>query len=108
MLCDRFRAISLTNIFSWFGKGDSRKAQIDMLIDRADGTINVCEMKYYNKPYALTAKDEEDIERKVSTLVEATGTDKSIIVTMITAKGLEKNEYSSCIQKELTLDDLFC
>lgn len=95
------------NIFSWFGKGDSRRAQIDMLIDRADRTINVCEMKYYNKPYALTAKDEEEIERKVSTLLEATGTDKSVIVTMITTKGIEKNEYSSCIQKELTLDDLF-
>ena len=61
----------------------------------------------YNKPYALTAKDEEEIERKVSTLLEATGTDKSVIVTMITTKGIEKNEYSSCIQKELTLDDLF-
>lgn len=96
------------NIFSWFGKGDNRKAQIDMLIDRADMTINVCEMKYYNKPYALTAKDEEDIERKVNTLIEATGTDKSVIVTMITTKGIEKNEHSSCIQKELTLDDLFC
>ena len=95
------------NIFSWFGKGDSRRAQIDMLIDRADRTINVCEMKYYNKPYALTANDEEEIERKVSTLLEATGTDKSVIVTMITTKGIEKNEYSSCIQKELTLDDLF-
>ena len=96
------------NIFSWFGKGDNRKAQIDMLIDRADMTINVCEMKYHNKPYALTAKDEEDIERKVNTLIEATGTDKSVIVTMITTKGIEKNEHSSCIQKELTLDDLFC
>lgn len=97
-----------TNIFSWFGKGENRKAQIDMLIDRADKTINVCEMKCYNKPYALTAKDEEDIERKVNTLIEVTGTDKSVIVTMITTKGIEKNEYSSCIQKELTLDDLFC
>lgn len=79
-----------------------------MLIDRADMTINVCEMKYYNKPYALTAKDEADIEHKVNTLIEVTGTNKSVIVTMITTKGIEKNEYSSCIQKELTLADLFC
>lgn len=96
------------NVFSWFGKGESSSAQIDMLIDRADKTINVCEMKFWNRPYAMTAKDEADIERKVSTFIEATNTDKSIIVTMITTKGVEQNEHSGCIQRELVLDDLFC
>ena len=37
-------------VFSWFSKAKekapkARGAQIDMLIDRADKTINVCEMK---------------------------------------------------------------
>lgn len=96
------------NVFSWFGRGQQRSAQIDMLIDRADRTINVCEMKYYNRPYSMTALDEEDIERKVSALIESTGTDKNVIVTMISAKGIEHNEYSECIQRELKLDDLFC
>ncbi len=97
----------ISNVFSWFGKGDERKAQIDMLIDRADKTINVCEMKFYNLPYAMTSKDEADIERKVSSFIEATKTDKNVIVTMITAKGIEQNEHSSCIQKELTLEQLY-
>ena len=96
------------NAFSWLGKGKDRSAQIDLLIDRADKTINICEMKFYNKPYAMTAKDEDDIERKVSSFIEATHTDKNIIVTMITAKGLERNEHSEGVQKELTLDQLFC
>ena len=96
------------NIFSWFGKGEQRSAQIDMLIDRADNTINICEMKFWKKPYTMTANDEEDIEQKVSTFIETTKTNKNIIVTMITAKGLERNEYSECIQRELILDDLFC
>ena len=96
------------NVYSWSGKGERRSAQIDMLIDRADRTVNICEMKFHSQPYAMTAKDEEDIERKVSSFVEATHTDKNIIVTMITAKGLERNEYSECVQKELVLDQLFC
>lgn len=96
------------NAFSWFGKGESRSAQINLLIDRADRTINVCEMKFHNKPYAMTAKDEDDIERRVAAFIEATKTDKNVIVTLITAKGLERNEHSECIQKELTLDQLFC
>lgn len=95
------------NAFSWLGKGKDRSAQIDLLIDRADKTINICEMKFYNKPYAMTAKDEDDIERKVTSFIEATHTDKNIIVTMITAKGHERNEHSEGIQKELTLDQLF-
>ena len=95
-------------VFSWFGKGERRSAQIDMLIDRADRTVNICEMKFHSTLYAMTAKDEEDIERKVSAFMEATNTDKSIIVTMITAKGLDRNEYSGCVQKELLLDQLFC
>ena len=65
-------------------------------------------MKFWKKPYTMTANDEEDIEQKVSTFIETTKTDKNIIVTMITAKGLERNEHSECIQRELVLDDLFC
>ena len=96
-------------VFSWFSKGkdEQRGAQIDMLIDRADKTINVCEMRFWSSPYAMTAKDESDIERRVSALRRETGTDKQVVVTMITAKGLQRNEHSECVQKELTLEELF-
>ena len=95
------------NVFSWFGKGENRAAQIDLLIDRADNTINICEMKFWSKPYAMTEDDERDIERKISAFTEATSTDKQLIVTMITTKGIEHNEHSETVQRELTLDDLF-
>ena len=95
------------NVFSWFGKGGKHSVQIDLLIDRSDQTINICEMKFYNKPYCMTAQDEEEIERKVSTFIEATETDKNIVITMITAKGLERNEHSEGIQKEVSLEQLF-
>lgn len=97
-----------TNIFSWFGKGSERSAQIDMVIDRADNVVNLCEMKFYNKPYTMTKKDSDNIDRKVATFMDSTQTDKSVIVTLITAKGVEHNEYSECIQKEISLEDLFC
>lgn len=96
-----------TNAYLWVAKGSNRNAQIDLVIDRADRTVNLCEMKFYNKSYTMTAIDEENIERKVSSFIEATGTDKNIIVTLITSKGLTQNEHSGCIQKELSIDDLF-
>lgn len=95
-------------IFSGNGQGEKRSIQIDLLIDRADRTINLCEMKFYAKPYQLAAKDEQDIEDKILTFRGITKTDKNIIVTMITSKGIEHNEHSDVIQKELVLEDLFC
>ena len=65
-------------------------------------------MKFYAKPYQLAAKDEKDIEDKILTFREITKTDKNIIVTIITSKGIEHNEHSDVIQKELVLEDLFC
>ena len=97
-------------VFSWFSKAKekvpkARGAQIDMLIDRADKTINVCEMKFldepsggaerWSTPYSMSAKDEEDIERRVSALRRETGTDKQVIVTLITTKGLVRNRRTS-------------
>ncbi len=89
-------------------QGEKRSVQIDLLIDRADKTINLCEMKFYVKPYQLAAKDEKDIEDKILTFREITKTDKNIIITMITSKGIGHNEHSDVIQKELVLEDLFC
>lgn len=94
-----------TEVLSWFGKGE-RKAQIDMLIDRADDCINLCEMKYYNDVLRLNQKNEDEIRRKVNVFYEETGTRKQIIVTLITAHGLEHNVHSGCVQQELTLDDI--
>lgn len=95
------------NIFSWIGSNGQNVAQIDLLIDRSDNVINLCEMKYSSIPYRMSEKDEISIERKIDAFIQSTHTDKSIIVTMIAAKGLENNEYSGCIQKQLTLSDLF-
>lgn len=96
-----------SEVFSWFGKGEHRSAQIDMLIDRADKTINLCEMKYLSHVYAMTAEDEDDIERRVAALRESTGTEKNVIVTLITTKGLNRNEHLECVQRVVTLEELF-
>ena len=86
----------------------ARGAQIDMLIDRADKTINVCEMKFWSTPYSMSAKDADDIERRVLALMHETGTDKNVIVTLVTTKGLVRNEHSEGVQKVVLLEELFC
>jgi len=96
-----------TNICSWIGEYDGEKAQIDLLIDRKDETINLCEMKFSDKTYPVSKSDYENIQNKVCVLRNATNTKKSIIVTAITPFGIKENQHSDIIQKQIVLDDLF-
>lgn len=93
----------------WTSKRDEGKmgAQIDLLIDRADHTINICEMKFSKSEYEITKSDDENISNKVNAFIEQTKTRKSIMVTMVTSFGLKRNKYSGNVQRVITLEDLF-
>ncbi|MFY9464568.1 MAG: ATP-binding protein [Sediminibacterium sp.] len=83
-------------------------AQIDLLIERNDNTINICEMKFSNEEYTINKNYAEDLERKRDVFVGATKTKKTIFLTMITTYGTVRNAYyNKLIQSELTMDSLF-
>ena len=87
---------------------DSEKgAQIDLLIDRDDGVVNVCEMKFSGKQYALKEADDLSVRNKKTAFRRETGTRKAIHVTYVTTFGLVRNAYANDVQSEVTLDDLF-
>ena len=94
-----------SNVCSWLSKADSG-AQIDLLIDRADQTINLCELKYYRTEYELTKSDEKNINNKIQQFISQTHTKKSVRLAMITSFGIKPNKYSGYIQNSLTLSDL--
>lgn len=97
-----------TNVCSWSGADENgRRAQIDLLLDRNDRVITLCEMKFADEAYALTKKDIESLRHKRAAFRFATGTRRAVHLTMVTAEGLEHNSYRNEIQRELTLDDLF-
>jgi DNA-binding MarR family transcriptional regulator len=93
---------------SWIQKKAKQGAQIDLLIDRDDNVINLCEMKFYAVPFTMDKKCASDIAKKTDAFCESTKTKKSIYTTFITAYGVTPNGYSrQHIQNELTMDDLF-
>lgn len=98
-----------TNTCSWLYKGDSDHdgAQIDLLIDRRDDTINLCEMKYSDKPYRLEKEEYEKLINRISTFRKVTKTNKAIHTTLITTVGLDHSGYWNEVQSTITLDDLF-
>jgi len=97
----------LTSTFSWRGKAENSGAQIDLIIDRNDNVINLCEIKFSSATYKMDKKDYDSIINKRSVFSHSTRTNKAIQTTMITTYGLARNNYSAEITSEITLNDLF-
>jgi len=82
-------------------------AQIDLLIDRIDNSINVCEIKFSNTQYSIDKNYARNLDNKVKVFEEKTGTKKQIFLSMITTIGLKKNFYSEdLVDSEIVLKDL--
>lgn len=101
----------LTNEYAWRCQPDEstgrRGAQIDLLIDRSDGIVDVCEMKYSKELYTITSEYSLELARKRNVFQSVTGTKKAIHSIMVTTEGLAQNEYSSDVQADIRLNDLF-
>ena len=89
------------------GEGKTDGAQIDMLIDRADRVMNVCEIKFSRSEFEIDKDYEADLRRKVDAVLEHVKSRRTPIMTLITTYGLKHNMYSGRIQKVVVMDDLF-
>ena len=100
----------LTNTASWFTAAtkDQQGAQIDLLIDRDDGIIDLCEMKYSKDKFSLSKDDYNNIKNKRERFASSVKTRKAIQIVLITSFGAQHNEYyNELVQNEIMLDDLF-
>lgn len=83
-------------------------AQIDLLFDRNDGAVTLCEIKYSNKPFVIDKAYANNLKNKMDVFKKQTRTNKQIFLVLISANGLAKNEYSEALISGLvTLGDLF-
>ena len=96
--------------YGWSFKGDETYpdgVQIDLVLERADNVINICEMKYSANVYAIDKAYDSALGRKIATFAGVTGTRKAIHLTLVTVNGLLRNQYSGRVQSEVVLADLF-
>lgn len=82
-------------------------SQIDLVISRADRTINLFEMKYTNGQYTLTKSVLDSLRRKANDFILETGTRHAVHLTMATPYGLVPNTYSGEIPSQIVAEDLF-
>ncbi len=97
-----------TEVSAWRSQKSDDGAQIDLVIDRNDRVINICEMKFSIEPFAITKDYADKLQNKISVFRSETGTKKTLFLTLITANGLLSNEYSRrLVTVSLDLDALF-
>jgi uncharacterized protein len=102
------KELGVEKIYSIHSNWYNDKAQIDLLIDRDDRIINLCEMKFYNAPFTINKKEYNDIRNKLIQFKDATKTRKNVFVVMITTFGIAENSYSlELVTNSLTIECLF-
>ncbi len=106
------KALGIAGVYSelssWRSQTSSPGAQIDLLIDRKDNVITVCEMKFSTGVFTITKAYADVLRTKIDGLRTESKTRKTIFLAMIITYGIHENEHAlSVIQNSLTMDDLF-
>lgn len=92
---------------AWKSTQSKDGAQIDLIIDRRDGVINLCEMKFSVEEFIIDKKYDTELRNKTGAFRSETRTKKTIFLTMITTFGLKANTYSLNVPNDLKMDILF-
>ena len=101
----------LSEEYIWFTRGDEELgtpgAQIDLLIERRDRIINICEIKFSSDEFIIDKEYDRKLRNKIEAFKRNTSTKYGIQLTMITTYGVKNNKYSSIMGNQITLEDLF-
>lgn len=108
------KALGISGIYSttssWLFRGNDvlPGAQVDMIIDRADQAINLCEAKFTRENFAVTKSYAAQLRMKKSVFSQATQTKKTIFTTLLTTFPAVRNQhYLGEVDNEITMDKLF-
>lgn len=83
-------------------------AQVDLLIDRADRSINLIEIKFAEGPFTITKRYANELRRKAQVFKDVTETKKNVFLTFLTTHGLTQNAYAKeLVDESLTIECLF-
>lgn len=93
--------------FSWKSKKQAGGAQIDLIIDRRDDIINLCEMKCTDKEFEISGEYKDELINKMDSFIDEVHPKKSVHITLITSNGLRQNMYSDIIQNNVAPEKLF-
>lgn len=85
-----------------------RGGQIDLIIDRDDHVMNLCEMKFSEEEVVISKEDAKLLRERTQLFRRIQKTNKNLRCTFITPYGVKQNMHSGIVDHQLTLEDLFC
>jgi hypothetical protein len=108
------RALGIGGVDTVEGTWEQRPAegrdgvQIDLVIDRADRSVNLCEMKFSESEVVIDKAFARELERKRDAYRAAFGDRKAIFLTLITTYGVRANDHAQRLGvRSLTMESLF-
>lgn len=90
-------------------KGDNTNgAQVDLLFDREDDAITLCEIKYTDSPFMVDKEYAQKLRKRIAIFKKKTRTKKQLFLALISANGLTKSMYlEDMVSGMVKLEDLF-
>lgn len=101
------KALGISGVQTSVSAWHSPQAQVDLVIDRKDQVVNLCEMKFSIHPFTITKNYAENLRNKIGAFRETTKTRKSLFITLITTYGVAQNQYAYLAQNSISMDELF-
>jgi hypothetical protein len=98
-----------TNVCSWYVRGskEQRGAQIDLVIQRADGFTDICEMKHSVSTFSIENDYAKELQNKLDAYRDLSKDRRTLHLVMVTTNGVAHNNYYNMVQKEIIMDELF-
>ena len=93
--------------YQWRSKELKPAAQIDLILDRSDDIVNVCEMKFSSAPYLIKKAEYDKLQNRLFAFQTEAQINKGLQLTFVTPYGLKSNEYANEVMQQVQLDDLF-
>lgn len=98
----------VSNESAWIKRdGDGEGTQIDLIIERRDNVVNMCEIKFYGTEFVVDKKYDLVLRNQAAALSAMVSKKCSIQNTLISTFGVRKNEYAWDFEKVITLEELF-
>lgn len=98
----------ITTSSAWSKRNeDSKGAQIDLLINRNDNVVNMCELKFYSGDFEVNKDYYETLLNRENLLQKEVSPKTTVRSTLVTTFGLKRNEYSNVFSNVVLMEDLF-
>jgi len=89
-------------------ENESNGAQIDLILQRNDGSVTLCEIKFNLKEIIIDKTFRANLLNKVAAYRKTTKIDEHVFIVMVTCAGVKKNNYAKeLLADQLVLADLF-